>query len=383
MAEKRDFYEVLGVDRSASQEEIKKAYRKLAKKYHPDMNPGDKDAEAKFKEASEAYSVLGDQEKRAKYDQFGMAAFDEAAGGSGFSDFDFNSDIFSDIFSDLFGAGRSYRSNPNAPRQGASVRINMRLTFMEAVFGGEKNINIGYKEECEDCHGTGAKPGTQPEVCPRCGGTGQVTMTQQTIFGVMRNIQTCPQCGGSGKYVRERCPKCGGSGYKKIRKPIKVNIPAGVDNGITVRVGGCGEPGVNGGPRGDLLVVLQVSSDPVFQRDGYDIYSTVPISFADAALGGTITIKTIDGEVQQTIRPGTQTNTQIRLKGKGVPTRGNNTIRGDHYVTLVVQVPKKLTNEQKELLAQFDEAMTGNKRETGEKNEKKKKKSFMDKLKDI
>ena len=389
MAEnKRDYYEVLGVDRGADEATIKKAYRQLAKKYHPDMNPGDKEAEKKFKEASEAYAVLSDAEKRRQYDQFGHAAFEQGGGAGGFGGFDFGGDmgdIFGDIFGDLFGGGSRSRRAYNGPMQGANVKINMRISFMEAVFGVEKNIEIGYKEECETCHGTGAKPGTQPQTCPKCNGSGQVVYTQQSLFGQVRNVQTCPECGGAGKVVKEKCPKCAGQGFKKIRKPLKVTIPAGVDNGISVRVAGFGEPGKNGGPRGDLLVGLQVDSHPIFQRQDYDIFSTVPISFADAALGGDIKIQTLDGEITQTIRPGTQTDTRIRLRGKGVPSLRNKDVRGDHYVTLVVQVPDKLSNEAKELLKQFDKE-TGNSLEavknmennnnSGSNDEKKKRKFF-------
>lgn len=384
MADKRDYYEVLGVAKDASDSDLKKAYRKLAKKYHPDTNPGDKDAEAKFKEASEAYAVLSDPEKRRQYDQFGHAAFEQGGGPGGFGGFDFGGDmgdIFGDLFGDFFGGGsRSSRSTYNGPMQGANVRINMRIGFMDAVFGVEKNIEIGYKEECSDCHGSGAKPGTSPVTCSRCNGSGQVTFTQQSIFGMVRNVQTCPDCHGSGKVVKDKCPKCQGQGFKKIRKPLKVTIPPGVDTGISVRVQGFGEPGKNGGPRGDLLVQLQVDSHPVFQRQDYDIFSTVPISFADAALGGDIKIQTVDGEITQTIKPGTPTDSRIRLRGKGVPTRRNKNVRGDHYVTLVVQVPTKLNNEQKELLRRFDDAMKGKTVSTD--GETKKKKGFMDKIKE-
>jgi len=385
MAEsKRDYYEVLGVSKTASSDEIKHAYRTLAKKYHPDLNPGDKEAEAKFKEASEAYAVLSDDQKRHQYDQFGHAAFEQGAGGGGF---DFNGDmgdIFGDIFGDLFGGGRTSRRAYNGPIQGANVRINMRISFMEAVFGVEKNIEIGYKDECDSCHGTGAKPGTKPETCPKCHGTGQVTYTQQSIFGMVRNVQTCPDCNGTGQIIREKCPKCGGQGFKKIRKPLKVTIPAGVDNGISVRVAGFGEPGRNGGPRGDLLVALQVDSHPVFQRQDYDIYSSVPISFVEAALGGDIKIQTVDGEITQNIRPGTQTDTRICLRGKGVPSRRNKNSRGNHYVTLIVQVPTKLTAEQKELLQRFDDSVNGRPPapEDTPENKGKKKKGIMNKIKE-
>ena len=384
MAEsKRDYYEVLGVSKDADEATLKKAYRQVAKKYHPDMNPGDAEAEKKFKEASEAYAVLSDPEKRRQYDQFGHAAFDGSAGaGGGYGGFDFNGadfgDIFGDIFGDLFGGGRRGGRANQGPMKGMNIRKSVRITFEEAVFGCEKELDVVLKDPCPKCNGTGAKPGTSPETCPKCGGKGQVVYTQQSLFGQVRNVQTCPECGGAGKVVKEKCPKCAGQGFKKIRKPLKVTIPAGVDNGISVRVAGFGEPGKNGGPRGDLLVGLQVDSHPIFQRQDYDIFSTVPISFADAALGGDIKIQTLDGEITQTIRPGTQTDTRIRLKGKGVPSRRNKNLRGDHYVTLIVQVPEKLNNEQKELLRKFDDAMKGIYKP--EENEGKKKKSFKEKV---
>ena len=389
MAEsKRDYYEVLGVSKTATDAELKKAYRQLAKKYHPDINPGDKDAEAKFKEASEAYAVLSDPDKRRKYDQFGHAAFEQGGGGAGgFGGFDFNSadmgDIFGDIFGDLFGGGRRSSSAYNGPMQGANVRINVRISFMEAVFGVTKKFEMNMKEECPKCHGSGAKPGTQPQTCPKCGGKGQVIYSQQSLFGMVRNVQTCPDCHGTGKIIRDKCPDCGGSGYVRNKRTIEVAIPAGIDSGQSVRIRGKGEPGTNGGGRGDLLVGVTVDRQPVFKRQEYDIYSTVPISFTEAALGGDITIKTVDGEVTQTIKPGTQTDTRIRLKGKGVPTIRNKNIRGDHYATLVVQVPEKLNSEQKELLRQFDASLRGEKiapvqTEKGPK----KKKGFMNKMKE-
>lgn len=395
MAEtKRDYYEVLGVSKTATDAELKKAYRQLAKKYHPDINPGDKEAEAKFKEASEAYAILSDPEKRRQYDQFGHAAFEQgggAGGFGGFGGFDFGGDmgdIFGDIFGDLFGGGRSRRAY-NGPMQGANVKINMRISFMEAVFGVDKRIEINLKDECPHCHGSGAKPGTQPETCPKCGGKGQVVYTQQSLFGAVRNVQTCPDCHGTGKIVKEKCVDCGGTGYIKNKKTIEIPIPAGIDSGQSVRIRGKGEPGTNGGPRGDLLVGITVDRHPIFQRQDFDIYSTVPISFAQAALGGDIKIQTVDGEIVQSIRPGTQTDTRIRLKGKGVPTIRNKNVRGDHYVTLVVQVPEHLSNEQKELLRQFDASLRGDAADTAHSNpsggsgtEHKKKKSFMDKVKE-
>lgn len=361
MADKRDYYEVLGVDKNADDAALKKAYRVLAKKYHPDTNPGDKEAEAKFKEASEAYAVLSDPDKRRQYDQFGHAAFDGGAGG-GF-DFSDMGDIFGsfgDIFGDLFGGGfgGGRRAN-NGPMRGANVRTQVRITFEEAVFGCKKEIDMVLKDECPDCHGTGARPGTSPEVCPKCGGRGQVRMTQQSLFGVVQNITTCPDCNGTGKIVKEKCPGCRGTGYLNNRKRIEVSIPAGIDNGQSVRIREKGEPGVNGGPRGDLLVEVLVSAHPFLQRRDMDLFSTAPISYAQAALGGEVRIGTVDGDVIYEVKPGTQTDTRIRLKGKGVPSLRNSNIRGDQYVTLIVQVPTGLSSTAKELLRQFD-AETGN-----------------------
>ena len=366
MAEsKRDYYEVLGVDKNADEATIKKAYRQLAKKYHPDMNPGDKEAEKKFKEASEAYAILSDAEKRRQYDQFGHAAFEQGGGGAGgFGGFDFNGgdmgDIFGDIFGDLFGGGgRSRRAANNGPMKGANLRASVTITFEEAVFGCEKQLELNLKDECTTCHGTGAKPGTTPETCPKCGGKGQVVYTQQSLFGMVRNVQTCPDCGGTGKIVKEKCPNCRGAGYTSSRKKIAVTIPAGIDDGQSIRIREKGEPGVNGGPRGDLLVEVNVQRHPIVQRQDMNIFSTAPISFAQAALGGDVRIKTVDGDVLYTVKPGTQTDTKVRLRGKGVPSLRNKAIRGDHYVTLVVQVPNKLNEEAKEALRKFD-LETGN-----------------------
>lgn len=366
MAEtKRDYYEVLGVPKDADEAALKKAYRVLAKKYHPDANPGDKEAEAKFKEASEAYSVLSDPEKRRKYDQFGHAAFEGGAGGAGgYGGFDFNGadmgDIFGDIFGDFFGGGRSaYGRSSNGPMRGANLRTGVRITFEEAIFGCEKEIELTLKDECPKCHGTGAKPGTSPVTCPKCNGKGKIVYTQQSFFGQVQNVQTCPDCRGTGKIVKEKCPDCYGTGYISSKKKIQVKIPAGIDNGQSIRIAGKGEPGTNGGERGDLLVEVTVSRSPVFMRQETSIFSTVPISFATAVLGGPIKIKTVDGEVEYEVKPGTQTDTKVRLRGKGVPSLRNKNIRGDHYVTLVVTVPEKLTEEQKEALKHFDDAMKG------------------------
>ncbi len=393
MAEsKRDYYEVLGVGRDADDAAIKKAYRVLAKKYHPDMNPGDAEAEKKFKEASEAYAVLSDPDKRRQYDQFGHAAFEGGAGGAGgFGGFDFSgadfSDIFGDIFGDLFGGGRRSGRGGNGPMKGANIRKSIRITFEEAVFGCEKELDLILKDPCEACHGTGAKPGTSPETCPKCGGKGQVVYTSQSFFGTVQNVQTCPNCGGSGKVIKEKCPSCSGTGYTSSRKKIQVSIPAGIDNGQSVRIRDKGEPGVNGGPRGDLLVEVNVSRHPIFQRQDVHIFSTVPISFAQAALGGDVRIPTVDGDVIYTVKAGTKTDTKVRLKGKGVPSLRNPQARGDHYVTLVIQTPERLSAEAKEALRKFDE-LTGNtlnqntqKAQDGEK--KGKKKGFMDKVKEV
>ena len=362
MAEqKRDYYEVLGVDKNADDAALKKAYRALAKKYHPDMNPGDKEAEKKFKEASEAYAVLSDPEKRRQYDQFGHAAFDGGAGGAGgFGGFDFNGadfgDIFGDIFGDLFGGRRGSAGARSGPMKGANLRTSVRITFEEAVFGTEKEIELTVKEECKTCHGTGAKPGTSPETCPKCGGKVQVVFTQQSFFGTVRNVQACPDCGGTGKIIKEKCTDCHGSGFVPMKKRFAVTIPAGIDNGQCKRLAGQGEPGINGGPRGDVLVEVIVGQHPIFQRQDTNIYSTVPVSFAVAALGGEVVIDTVDGKVIYDVKAGTQTDTRVRLKGKGVPSLRNKDLRGDHYVTLVVQTPEHLSAEAKELLRKFDEA---------------------------
>ncbi len=436
---KREYYEVLGVSKDADDAAIKKAYRALAKKYHPDMNPGDAEAEKKFKEAYEAYAVMSDAEKRRQYEQFGHAAFEGGAGGAcGFGGFDFNGadfgDIFGDIFGDLFGGGgrRGGRAN-NGPMKGANIRKSIRITFEEAVFGCKKELEVILKDPCTTCGGTGAKPGTSPETCPKCGGKGQVVYTSQSFFGTVQNVQTCPNCGGSGKEIKEKCTSCSGTGYTSSKKKIEVTIPAGIDNGQSVRIrekgepgtnGGPrgdllvevnvsrhpifqrqdmhifstvpisfaqaarekGEPGTNGGPRGDLLVEVNVSRHPIFQRQDMHIFSTVPISFAQAALGGDVKIQTVDGAVIYNVKPGTKTDTKVRLKGKGVPSLRNSAVRGDHYVTLVIQAPEKLSAEAKEALRRFDE-LSGNSLHQNdsnpEKSEKKtKRKGFMDKVKE-
>jgi len=373
MAEsKRDYYEVLGVDKSADEATLKKAYRVLAKKYHPDANPGDKEAEAKFKEASEAYAVLSDPDKRAKYDQFGHAAFEGGSGGAGgfdFSNMDF-SDIFGgfgDIFGSFFGGGRGYSSGPsNGPMKGANIRTSVRLSFMDAVFGCKKEIELNVKEECKSCKGSGARAGTSPETCSTCGGKGQVVRSRNSAFGLMRSVEVCPDCRGTGKIIRDKCPDCRGTGYISIKKRYSVDFPAGIDNGQAVSLAELGDPGTNGGPRGDVRVEAIVDRHPVFQRDGFDIYSIVPISYAVAALGGSVLVDTVDGKVIYDVKAGTQTDLRVRLKGKGVPSWRNKNQRGDHYITLVVETPEKLSGEAKELLRKFDQ-LTGDSLHAAEK----------------
>jgi len=364
--EKRDCYEVLGVSKNASDNDLKKAYRVLAKKYHPDANPGDLEAEAKFKEASEAYAILSDPEKKRKYDQFGWAAFDPNQGGDGgFGGFDFADmgDIFGDIFGDMFGGGSRARQQ-SGPMKGADIRTTVRVSFEEAAFGTQTDIEMPLKDECPVCHATGAQPGHPAEVCNKCGGKGQVVFTQQSLFGMARTVQTCPDCQGSGKIIRFKCSNCAGSGYVKSKKTIQVKVPAGIDNGQSIRLREMGEPGINGGGRGDLLVTVLVDKHPVFTRQEYDLYSSEPISFTQAALGGRVTLQTIDGPMEYDIQPGTQTNTKVKLRGKGVPTLRNKNVRGDHYVTLVVQVPDNLTDEQKNILNQYEQTTNVNARAT-------------------
>lgn len=363
MAEKRDYYEVLGIPRDADDAAIKRAYRQLAKKYHPDTNPGNQEAETKFKEASEAYAVLSDADKRRQYDQFGHAAFENGGAGAGGFDFSNMGDIFGDIFGgdifgDLFGGGSRRRSS-NGPMRGADVRTSVRITFAESVSGTTKQIEVTIKDPCPKCNGTGAKPGTQPETCGKCGGKGQVVYTQQSILGMVRNVQPCPDCRGTGKIIKEKCPDCYGTGYISSKKKIEVSIPAGIDNGQSVRIQGKGEPGTNGGPRGDLLVSVTISADPSFERDGYNIFSELHISYPTAVLGGEVKVRTVDGEVIYEVKPGTASGTRVRLKGKGMPTLRNRAVRGDHYITLVVDIPQKLTADQKEALLAYEKALTG------------------------
>ncbi|MCR5684643.1 MAG: molecular chaperone DnaJ [Lachnospiraceae bacterium] len=384
MAEKRDYYEVLGVDKNATPEEIKKAYRVLGKKYHPDVNPGDKEAEEKFKEVGEAYSVLSDPDKRRQYDQFGHQAFEGGMGGGySYDNVDFQ-DLFSSIFggSDIFGSfgdifGGGARRTSNGPSKGANVRAGIRITFDEAMRGVSKEIEINYKEECGTCHGTGAKPGTNPQKCPKCDGKGQVAYTQQSLFGISRSIQACPECRGTGTIIKDKCSACLGAGYVNRKKKISVNIPAGIDDGQSIRVANQGDPGSKGGPRGDLLVEVRVLDHPSFQRDGMNIYTRVPMSFATATLGGDINIPTVYGEQKVfTVKAGTPSETTVRFRGEGAPSVRSASVKGDLYVTLEVQIPTDLTKEQKELLKAFDDACHGKTPDNGGGTAGKKKKFF-------
>ena len=378
--EKRDYYEVLGVDKSATEDEIKKAYRKAAKANHPDLHPGDKAAEARFKEIGEAYEVLSDAEKRARYDQYGFAGVDpNFAAGSGFGGFGggfggFDVDLGS-IFSDFFGGGATSSSaRRNGPRKGENVRASVTLTFEEAAFGCEKEVSTSRIEDCAKCGGSGSADGSAPETCSACHGTGYTRTVRQTPFGAMQQQTTCTKCGGTGKTVKNPCPTCRGKGKVRKNKKISVKIPAGVDNGQAVRVAGEGSVGTGGGPKGDLLVEISVLSHALFEREGSDVICEMPITFSQAALGGDLEVPTLDGKVRYSIPEGTQTGTTFRLRNKGIPVVGYQNRRGDQYVTVVVETPKNLTKEQKELLKKFGEA-------TGDEATPKRK-SFFEKMRD-
>ena len=368
---KRDYYEVLGVDKSADDAAIKKAYRQLAKKWHPDVNPGNKEAEEKFKEINEAYQVLSDSKQRAQYDQFGFdgpqaSGFGGGSGFGGFGGFDVNVD---DIFSSFFGGGR--RVNPNAPVDGDDLRIDITLTFEEAAKGCEKQVNIARDEECENCHGTGAKPGTSPQKCPTCGGTGRINVTQNTAFGRIQNMRTCSNCRGKGTIISDPCPKCNGRGKLRMSRRRTIKVPAGIDDGQVLTIRGQGGLGERGGAPGDLLVVVTVKPHKLFKRDGADLYVELPITFTQAALGAEVDVPTLDAPEKYTIPEGTQPGKTFRLRGKGIPyLRGMG--RGDLYVTVNVDVPKKLNAKQKELLRAFEASVEGGQYEQ--------KKSFFDKV---
>ena len=362
MAEqKRDYYEVLGISRGASEDDIKKAYKKLARKYHPDLNPGDKEAEEKFKEVNEAYEVLSDADKKARYDQYGHAGVDPNFGAGGFGggfdgSFDFGDlgDIFGSFFGGGFGGGR--RTNPNAPQRGESIRLSLAISFEEAAFGCEKAVTVERYEECDTCHGNGCTPGTTPEVCPDCHGTGTVQVRRQTPMGVFATSSPCSRCGGKGKIIHQPCKDCRGTGAVRKRKTIQASIPAGIDNGQTISIRGQGNAGKNGGPAGDLLITITVRPHELFRREGTSVLCEAPITFTQAVLGAELEIPTIDGKVKYTLPEGTQTGTTFRLKGKGIPSI-NGRGRGDQYVTVYIETPKNLNREQKEALRKFAESM--------------------------
>lgn len=381
MAEKRDYYEVLGLQKGASEAEIKKAYRKMAKQYHPDLNPDNPEAEAKFKEVNEANQVLSDPEKRAKYDQFGHAGVDPSYGGGanftgGFEGVDLG-DIFADIFGGGmggFGGGRS--SNPNAPRRGADIAVQLEIGFMEACKGVSHDITINRTEDCPECSGTGAKAGTSTKTCPDCKGKGYVTVQQRSMFGMMQSQRPCSKCGGKGKIIESPCGKCGGSGKTNMKKTVSVKVPAGIDDGMTLNVRGQGSVGTNGGQRGDLKVRIAVRKDPVFEREDYNIWIDFPITYAQAALGAEIEVPTIDGKVSYNVPAGTQPGMVFRLRGKGVQRlQRSEGDRGDQMVRINVEVPKNLNKKQKEALQAFEETLD-------EKNYEKRR-SFFDKIKDM
>ena len=383
MADKRDYYEILGVNKNASDDEIKKAYRKQAKKYHPDLNPGNQEAEKSFKEVNEAYEVLSDKQKKARYDQFGHAGVDPSygagtGGGSGggfYQDIDLG-DIFSSFFGGDFGGfgSRGRRSNPNAPRQGSDVQVNLNLSFEEAAKGCKKEVSYTVIGNCPECHGSGAKSGTAAKTCSACGGSGQTTVTQRTPFGVVQTAQTCNKCHGSGKIIEFPCPKCSGGGKVKTSKKIEVNVPAGIDNGQILNVGGHGNAGTNGGSAGNLHVYISVRPHTIFERKGYDVYCELPITFAQAALGAEVVVPTLDGKVSYKIHEGTQPGDIFKLRGKGIEKIGSK-YRGDQLVKVTIEVPSQLTAKQKELLLEFDKEMT-------EKSYKKRT-GFFEKLKNI
>ena len=387
MAEKRDYYEVLGLSKGATDEEIKKAYRKMAKQYHPDLHPDDPEAAEKFKEVNEANDVLSDPQKRQRYDQFGHAGVDPSygagAGGGfggfsgGFSGGDFD---FGDIFDTFFGGGMggmggmggSGRSNPNGPKKGADIAINLDISFMEACKGVTHNVDITRSETCDTCNGSGAKPGTTPKTCPDCNGSGQVRFQQRTILGSMMSTRPCSKCGGKGKIIENVCDTCRGSGKTQKRKPVTINVPAGIDDGQILRVRSQGNAGTNGGERGDLNVRISVRKDPLFERKDFDIWTEIPITYAQAVLGAEVVVPTIDGEVNFTIPEGTQPDTVFRLRGKGVKKLQRDG-RGDQFVKVILEVPRTLNKSQREALLAFSEQLTekNNVKQTG----------FLDKLK--
>ena len=378
-AEKRDYYEVLGVDKSASEDEIKRAYKKMARKYHPDLNPDNKEAEEKFKEVNEAYEVLSDSDKKARYDQFGFAGVDPnygaGAGGGAYGAGGFDFGDLGDIFGSFFGGGfgSSQRRNPNAPQRGESIRLSVTISFEEAAFGCEKEVSVDRYETCAVCHGSGCADGTSPEVCPDCHGSGQVQVRRQTPMGVFATTSPCGRCGGKGRIIKTPCTACRGSGLERKRRTIQAKIPAGIDNGQTISIRGQGHAGKNGGPSGDLLITITVRPHELFRREGTSVLCEAPITFAQAVLGAELEIPTIDGKVKYDLPEGTQSGTTFRLKGKGIPEL-NGRGRGDQYVTVYIETPRNLNREQKEALKKFAESVGDNNYEERKKFFKKFKK---------
>lgn len=382
MAEKRDYYEVLGVDKKATDAEIKSAYRKKAKKYHPDLNPGDAEAEKNFKEVNEAYEVLSDPDKKQRYDAYGHAGVDPNfgagggyggySGGFGGAGVDLN-----DIFESFFGGGFSggtRRADPNAPRRGGDIHVGLTISFMEAALGTTKTVTYTRRETCPDCGGSGAKKGSTAQTCPDCGGSGYIKQQQRTPFGVIQNTTVCPHCGGKGKIISDPCQKCKGSGSVQVTVKKEVNIPAGIDDDQSLALRGQGDFGTNGGAAGDAIIIVTVRPDPILTRNGYDVYVNVPITYSQAVLGAEIVVPTVDGKVQYTIPEGTQSGTKFRLRGKGIKYL-NGRGRGDEYVTVNVEIPKKITREQKKALEAFESTLKDENYEQ--------RKGFFKKIKDL
>lgn len=379
MADKRDYYEVLGVSKGASDDEIKKAYRQMAKKYHPDLNPDNAEAEKKFKEVNEAYEVMSDKEKRARYDQFGHAGVDPNFGAGGGSPFGQDIDL-GDIFNSVFGGFGGFggrRGNPNAPRRGSDVETTLYISFEEAAKGCKKQVTYQRITVCDDCSGTGAQKGTSPKTCSACGGNGQVTINQRTPFGVVQTSRTCDACKGKGKMVDNPCKKCGGMGQSKGSKTLEVTVPAGMSDSHILNVSGQGNSGVNGGPAGDLHVYVNVRPHPVFERRGDDVWCDMPITFTQAALGAEVTVPTLDGKVAYTIHEGTQPNDVFKLKGKGIQ-HLNGRGRGDQFVKVTIEVPKNLSSKQKDIIKQLEQESSDKNYIRGKSFKEKLKKMFGD-----
>ncbi|MDR1569323.1 MAG: molecular chaperone DnaJ [Oscillospiraceae bacterium] len=370
---KRDYYEILGIDKGAPDTDVKSAYRKKAKQHHPDLHPGDKEAEDRFREINEAYEVLSDPQKRARYDQFGHDGVSQGGGPGGF---DFGGDFgnFDSVIDMLFGGGMGGQRRRSGPERGADLRYDLQISFEEAVFGARKEFRFQRQEPCDACGGTGARAGTQPQTCKTCGGTGQVRQPTNSLFGQVINVRTCSACGGTGKIITERCPKCNGSTRIRVPRTATINIPAGVDDGQGLTLSGQGEPGKRGGPNGDLIVVLSVRPHKLFKREGYDLFCEIPLSFTQAALGGDIEIPTLDGPIVHTIPEGTQNDAKFSFRGRGVQQmRGLG--KGDLHVRVRVDIPRKLTDKQKDLLRAFEDSLTGREYEG--------RKSFFDRMKDL